>query len=38
MAEGMTYDQAHEKASKREGYLRHHPAELHEALADEGGE
>jgi len=38
MATGMTYDKAHERASKREGYLRHHPAELHEALADEGWE
>jgi hypothetical protein len=38
MSEGITYDEAHEQASKREGYLRHHPAELHEALADEGWE
>jgi len=38
MAGGMTYDKAHERASKREGYLRHHPTELHEALADEGWE
>ena len=38
MSNGMTYDKAHAEASKREGYLRHHPAELHEALADEGWE
>ena len=38
VSEGMTYDQAHKKASKREGYFRQHPAELHEALADEGWE
>ncbi len=38
MAGGMTYDKAHERASSRERYLRHHPTELHEALADEGWE
>jgi hypothetical protein len=38
MASGITYDKAHEQASKREAYFRNHPAELHEALADEGWE
>ena len=38
MAEGATYDDAHEKASRLERYYRNHPAELHEALIKEGWE
>lgn len=38
MAKGKDYDTAHEESSKRERYYRAHPAELHEALAEEGWE
>jgi hypothetical protein len=38
MSKGMDYDTAHAESSKKELYLRKHPAELHEALADEGWE
>ena len=38
MAKGTDYDAAHAQSSKRERYLRNHPAELHQALADEGWE
>lgn len=38
MAKGWTYDTAHEDASKLEYYYRHHPNELHMALAKEGWE
>ena len=38
MALGMDYDTAHAEASTRERYLRKHPAELHQALVDEGWE
>lgn len=38
MASGINYDKAHKQASKRESYLRNHPAELHEPLANEGWE
>ncbi len=38
MAKGMDYDTAHEAASRLERRYRNHPAELHEALAQEGWE
>jgi hypothetical protein len=38
MAKGWTYSNAHEDASKLEYYYRHHPNELHIALATEGWE
>ena len=38
MATGWIYDKAHEEASKIEYYHRHHPNELHTALAKEGWE
>jgi hypothetical protein len=38
MAGGKGYDEAHAAASKKESYLRKHPAELHQALVDEGWE
>ncbi len=38
MAKGMDYDAAHEDASRLERRYRNYPAELHEALANEGWE
>jgi len=38
MAKGLTYDKAHDRASRRERHLRKHPTELHTALAAEGWE
>ncbi len=38
MANGMDYDTAHDRASKKEKHYRNHPDELHEALAAEGWE
>ncbi|HZQ07546.1 MAG TPA: hypothetical protein VFD70_13275 [Anaerolineae bacterium] len=38
MEKGMDYDHAHEEASKLELHYRHHPEELHAALAKEGWE
>ncbi len=38
MAKGMDYDAAHADSSKLEKHMRHHPEELHEALANEGWE
>ncbi len=38
MKNGMDYDTAHDRASKKEKHYRHHPDELHEALAAEGWE
>lgn len=38
MAKGWSYDNAHEDSSKIEYYCRHHPNELHMALAKEGWE
>ena len=38
MANGMDYDTAHDRASKKEKHFRNHPDELHEALAAEGWE
>lgn len=38
MAKGMSYDDAHEDASRLEYYYRHHPNELHDALKVEGWE
>lgn len=38
MEGGMNYDQAHAESSKLELYHRHHPEELHAALAKEGWE
>jgi hypothetical protein len=38
MAKGMTYDAAHDSASKLELHCRRHPHLLHEALANEGWE
>jgi hypothetical protein len=38
MAKGCDYDKAHKEASRLEKYYRHHPAELHEALGNEGWE
>ncbi|HVN72830.1 MAG TPA: hypothetical protein VMU10_12510 [Desulfomonilia bacterium] len=36
MSEGLTYSKAHEESSKLEYHCRHHPDELHDALAEEG--
>jgi hypothetical protein len=36
MAAGWTYDKAHEESSRLEYHSRHHPDELHDALAGEG--
>ena len=36
MAEGMPYSQAHAESSRLEYHCRHHPDELHDALAAEG--
>jgi hypothetical protein len=36
MAKGWNYEKAHEDSSKIEYYCRHHPNELHMALAKEG--
>jgi hypothetical protein len=36
MVDGLTYNQAHEESSNMEYRCRHHPDELHEALAKEG--
>jgi len=38
MAQGWDYDKAHENSSKLEYYCRHHPDQLHDALAKEGWE
>lgn len=38
MAKGWDYDRAHEDSSKIEYHCRHHPNELHFALANEGWE
>ena len=38
MAKGWTYSKAHEDSSKLEYHYRHHPNELHAALATEGWE
>jgi hypothetical protein len=38
MAKGWNYDKAHEDSSKIEYHFRHHPNELHDALAKEGWE
>ena len=38
MAKGWTYTKAHEDSSKIESHMRHHPNELHDALANEGWE
>ena len=38
MAKGWDYDRAHEDSSKLEYHCRHHPNELHDALAKEGWE
>jgi hypothetical protein len=38
MAKGADYNTAHEESSRLERYYREHPAELHQALADEGWE
>lgn len=38
MAQGWEYDGAHAESSKIESYCRHHPNELHMALAKEGWE
>ena len=38
MAKGMDYDRAHEDSSRIEYHCRHHPEELHDALAKEGWE
>lgn len=38
MGKGWTYNKAHENSSKLEYHCRHHPNELHEALASEGWE
>ncbi len=38
MAQGWTYDKAHEDASAVESYCRHHPNELHIMLGKEGWE
>jgi hypothetical protein len=38
MAQGLDYDRAHADSSKIEHHCRHHPNELHEALAKEGWE
>ena len=36
MINGWTYNKAHEESSKMEYHCRHHPDELHDALAAEG--
>jgi len=36
MAEGWPYNKAHEESSRLEFKCRHHPDELHDALAEEG--
>jgi hypothetical protein len=36
MAAGLPYSKAHEESSKLEYHYRHHPDELHDALAKEG--
>ena len=36
MAAGMPYSQAHQESSRLEFHCRHHPDELHDALAAEG--
>jgi hypothetical protein len=36
MAAGIPYSKAHEESSKLEYHYRHHPDELHDALAQEG--
>lgn len=36
MAEGLPYSEAHAESSKLEYHCRHHPDELHDALAAEG--
>jgi hypothetical protein len=36
MGEGLSYDKAHAESSKLEYHCRHHPDELHDALAGEG--
>jgi hypothetical protein len=36
MAAGMPYSQAHAESSRLEYHCRHHPAELHDALSNEG--
>jgi len=36
MAQGMSYDKAHAESSRLEVRCRHHPDELHDALAAEG--
>ncbi len=36
MEKGMAYDQAHAESSRLEFHCRHHPDELHDALAAEG--
>ena len=36
MEKGMPYDQAHAESSRLEFHCRHHPDELHDALAAEG--
>jgi hypothetical protein len=38
MAKGWSYSKAHEDSSRLEYHCRHHPDELHEALAKEGWE
>jgi hypothetical protein len=38
MSKGWTYSRAHEDSSRIEYHCRHHPNELHEALAKEGWE
>jgi len=38
MGKGWTYSKAHEDSSKIEYHYRHHPNELHDALANEGWE
>jgi hypothetical protein len=36
MSKGMPYSKAHAESSKIEYHCRHHPDELHDALAAEG--
>ena len=38
MAKGWPYSKAHKDASRVESHFRHHPNELHDALAQEGWE
>jgi hypothetical protein len=38
MAGGLPYSKAHEESSRLEYRCRHHPDELHDALAAEGWE